>query len=759
MINNKIINKCNFLRIIIAILVFISLVIVFSIGQFINFNVNINKIYSDSNLENFSYLELYGNPLNNDDIEILNERGIKIERIPFKEILKDNVKYHLFEDISGDINKPYIQQGKLPSSSSEIAINSLYASSEKLSVGDKMEIDNFIYTISGIVLLPNYSTPIADGMVPITSIDYMSVPIIVYQGVLETDVYYVAGKSDLKSSEIKEEISKFTSTEEEIDNNPNIPTEVKLSQKIAGISDGLYMFQMTNENVRITHYVDEFTQIINILTYIFIASILAMIFSLFLYITYVTNINRKVFGVLYSLGYKNGQVGMKLFLSVIFTFLSGAIAASFVYIYFIIPFINSLFSSIYFINLSFSIIWIIPLILLALLIFISVISIISIYRANNMQIVDIIRNSKKSNNLIKLPSFKNGIVKLRVMEYLTVNKYIVIFLVIVLTIATTLSALFINTYNKLSNDIGSVSLTYNNAVYYERLYPEGKNNTFVSLRTNMEDQDKSKIQIFGIDFETEYVNLVDEKGSSLNHLIDEGLVINKSLSKKYNISIGDEINFYNPVTKFYQTEVVRGINTIPWHNFAYISKERLNNYLGLDKQAYNAEYTLDSEQYIVDNNEKQIAFIENKEALVDGFKSRSDRYGVIAIITALLNIFIFICIIIFIVNTNIYSNKNKIAVLFSLGYKDRSIYKNIVSTYLIDVIISVVISTFITFMIYTIQVNATIKRSIVIPPNDFNIFIHLGIILFFISIYIIISRILYRLIKKLDIASILKEVF
>ena len=79
----------------------------------------------------------------------------------FTESYKDT-KIRTFS-LQKEINIPCVMEGKLPEADNEIAIDRLYASNNKIKVGDTIELGNKKLKVSGFIALPNYSSLFADN--------------------------------------------------------------------------------------------------------------------------------------------------------------------------------------------------------------------------------------------------------------------------------------------------------------------------------------------------------------------------------------------------------------------------------------------------------------------------------------------------------------------------------------------------------------------------------------------------------------------
>ena len=79
----------------------------------------------------------------------------------FTESFKDT-EIRTFQ-LQKEINIPCVMEGKLPEADNEIALDRLFATNNKIKVGDTIELGAKTLTVSGFISLPNYSSLFADN--------------------------------------------------------------------------------------------------------------------------------------------------------------------------------------------------------------------------------------------------------------------------------------------------------------------------------------------------------------------------------------------------------------------------------------------------------------------------------------------------------------------------------------------------------------------------------------------------------------------
>lgn len=102
----------------------------------------------------------------NNDIDILefetelakklgNEYGFTFAKREIKKTISDEKTYYFVNSLT-DINKTNLLEGTLPQKDNEIAILPGYAKENKLNIGDRINIKEDVFTITGYVYLPDY---------------------------------------------------------------------------------------------------------------------------------------------------------------------------------------------------------------------------------------------------------------------------------------------------------------------------------------------------------------------------------------------------------------------------------------------------------------------------------------------------------------------------------------------------------------------------------------------------------------------------
>lgn len=151
--------KVNVGRYLAIALIFITMVSV--IGGFLTAANNVRKTL-DNGLE-MSRVEdgqfTVNSSIAPDVMESIKELGLTIESIPYFEYEYDNIfTLRIFENRKL-MNLPIVHEGRLASEDGEITIDKLYAENIGVSVGDAFRINNKDYIITGLIWVPDYSSP------------------------------------------------------------------------------------------------------------------------------------------------------------------------------------------------------------------------------------------------------------------------------------------------------------------------------------------------------------------------------------------------------------------------------------------------------------------------------------------------------------------------------------------------------------------------------------------------------------------------
>jgi putative ABC transport system permease protein len=90
----------------------------------------------------------------------------ELKATDFEAVAADgSVKTHkaLLVKAATQINLSFLEAGRLPSADHEIAINKAYGDKNQLQIGDTLQLGQTTYTITGFVLLPDYTLPMFDN--------------------------------------------------------------------------------------------------------------------------------------------------------------------------------------------------------------------------------------------------------------------------------------------------------------------------------------------------------------------------------------------------------------------------------------------------------------------------------------------------------------------------------------------------------------------------------------------------------------------
>lgn len=401
----------------------------------------------------------------------------------------------------------------------------------------------------------------------------------------------------------------------------------------------------------------------------------------------------KQIGTLYALGYKKGEI-LKHYMSypIIIGVTGGIIGTilgiflskpldTFMRGYFNIPLIRE--------NHSISYIILSPIIPLFFLSSTSLIVLLKVLKMSPVNLMKGFENKGKVNKLgksLKLHKFKFES-KFKIRE-ITRNAGRTIILLLGIIIASMF--LLMGFMSKDSMD--SLLKAQRNTNQYEYNYilkniQSEKNYTGekYNLSSFKVENDKESIPIYGIEKDTQLINLKDSKGEKIQF---NKIIITKALAEKLNIDKGDRIKIYNT---YKDKGFFINIDEIA-DNYAtksiYIPLDEFNTMMNYEKNSYIGLYSKEK----LDIDENLIFKVESKKEIEEAFKSMTEPMKYSLTIMAVFATIIALIVIYVITSIIVEENKGNISMLKILGYKEKEINSLILNTGKIPVIIGYLFS-------------------------------------------------------------------
>lgn len=254
--------------------------------------------------------------------------------------------------------------------------------------------------------------------------------------------------------------------------------------------------------------------------------------------------------------------------------------------------------------------------------------------------------------------------------------------------STAMSDLVDSTYKQI--------LTYDYAVHYTTLQesnteeaasPFTTNEVSVTKIGDQEEDVDSSITLYGMEPETNLIQLTNEADETVNMVTKEGFVISQPLATILNVEAGDTITVENSVNNQKLEKEIVSIAKLYIGNSIYYQKEQVNSFFGYPEEAYTAKWTNKDPA-----DEQDVLFIENKQDIIESFESTSSltRYAILGI--SVFAFFIGVVVLTLITNLIVEENSPSISLFKVMGYMDKEISKLIVNVYTPIVVLAYIVS-------------------------------------------------------------------
>ncbi len=709
--------------------------------------------YKLTDIKNYNK-ELYNEIINN-RIEAFEKeyKNFNLENREFKEINFKNSgisnKITLFKD-NKDINLSYIEEGSKPVKDDEIAVSKIYAKHNNLNIGSKLKINGKLYTVTGYVLFPDNTLPVSgsDFVIDNSKITIGLVNDKEYENIEAKEDFYLSGKAkDNKDLDnFTEDVTKTYKDNDDLDFITNI-TLTKNQMRSGAIYEELKGGQAMTIGISV------------------IISTIAVLIVLMITYKIVKNEKTQI-GVLKAMGYSNKEILkpyimlltiMSLPMLIIGYFL-GKYSASFMkdfYLeFYLIP--DGVIKS----KISVMLIAIgIPMIVIIGLSYILINKMLSKKVTSLMKVSDKEKVGFLTKGLNKLLQNAKPQTKFKYSFILAnTNKFIVFFIGIVFSsMLITMGLMMSGFFDKLIVDYyNSTEYVYEGIVDFSKGYPKLKDDqeVFISLPNSMYKDEN--INVVGIDYNNKLHKLYDNKGNDITNKIKDGVVINQSFAKTYDVNVNDEIKI-NINDKDYNKKVV-GINEEYGENKVYMDRGILNDIVVDgegeivldDGNFYNGVYSkesLDKDDYLTVINKNDV--LEQTE-LMQGFTTVS-IYSMIASAIGIAVIVLYV-----LTTMTIEDNYYSISLLKVMGYNKGEVNSMMLSSYFVYSIISYLISIPITIFGFGYMIDYLAKEFNMVMPFEFEFkYMFIGLLIV-VVIFMLGSYAAKKKIEKISLQEVLK---
>lgn len=611
-----------------------------------NIDMNYKDFVDKYKQESFHFITLI--PINVE--EISNKFNLEIEERFSWDYEYDSKTLRIFS-LSSKVNKPLISEGKLPSLG-EIAIDPNFAQANNLKIGDSFQIQGKTFRISGFCFLPDYIYIIKNEQDFLPDSLHFGIGVLNYDDLVShmppsVFLHYYMARGDTDIDSLKQELaSKYglLRFQEKWDNFRIIVTEKKM------------------ESARPMSYV--------------IAGIILFISSILLSIVLsrlIRSMHREI-GTLYALGYNRKEIMSVYIKFPIIIWLTGSIPGILLgylfsdpfirfYVSFItVPVVHKIFSYSDFI--------------LALILpgaFIIPTGYFCIRNLLKKSVVEIIRGEEEKGfkkkyrfNFLDRFSFRRRLM----LKQALLHPSREIILIFGLAFASFLILYGVSARSSLYR---LPEKTYKEIFRYNYMYLfnnyKTKNN-WGGERFNLLNftigNSRANVSIYGIEKNSELIYLTDKEG---NRLYPDGLIISKSLADKFNLKLGDTVEFKDKITgnKYYLK--VKEIADLYVGNSAYMDIDEFNNTFNQEKGTFIGLFSKDK----LDIPKEELLTVMDKEYIIEVFKNNASTIDQMIRFLGIASFLVALCIVYVLSSLTITENRKPLALFKILGYYDKEL--------------------------------------------------------------------------------------
>lgn len=490
------------------------------------------------------------------------------------------VRIRVLKDMS-NMNLSYIVEGEKPSHSHEIAVASIFAENNGLSIGDMIEIHDMTYTISGFVLFPDYSLSIFDEALLIDN-QTQTLALMTdddFEALNETVHFVGAGRL----------INGYTEDAFESDVIDTYQDQLSLSF-VTNVT-------LTINNMRSGAIYAELSggRNVSLFMSLLIASIALMIVGIV--VSRVIQSQRGPIGILKAIGYQKREIAIPylVYIGILALLMIGiGYAAGY---YFATP-MKAIYLQFYLIpsqpvTQDISTILIAVIVPFVFIVGLSYVVIMGLLKQEPLTLLNsvVVSNQKKTSVVTK--AFKNRKITTKIQQFLLFRSptKIIVYLVgmffasFLLLFTLSMQGIFdrmiYDFYEQ--NDYQYIGYTT-----YDNTFQAGNaQETVIELQSIMINGEEATL--VGLDDEDSMNPLLDESGKDISDLLNEGLLITKSISVSKGFDKGDLVTItYGDTT--YQTMIV-GIVYEYTGNKVYMNKEEAGNTFFNQSDYYNVVYS------------------------------------------------------------------------------------------------------------------------------------------------------------------------
>lgn len=689
---------------------------------------SINNVATECNREDGNFT--LSRELDNTTLNKIKELGIVVEENYYSDYkLAEDKTVRLFKERE-NINKINLLDGKKLTDSNDIIIDGLFGKVNNYNIGSSLKILNEKYNISGYGFVPDYTFIIKE----LTD----------NPNHLKFGIGFVS----------KEKFSNLKDVKYLYSFKLNNISSDKLKNILNKTSE-LTSFMVTKDNPRIISVETE--MITNKAIGTIVGIILSIMMAFIVSMTVITMIEKEsaVIGTLYSLGYEKKELLSHFIILPTIIVSLGAICGYFLGFllrdYLIVMEANVFnFPKL---QPSHSIKLIVMGIALPILIVLTInYSIIS--KKLNTTPLSLLRKEKKEGNLtkIKINCFE-FINKFRIREFLReINSSIILFIGLLITVLFLVLA-----FMKLDSAINYANAVKNEATV-EYTY-------ILKIPIHVEESKKiEKTVVEGLDMYNEFANDnmdvtlqgINENSNFYNFNIckdDDGAYISDSVSKKFDLKIGDTLNLKNISEKKTYSVKVNGIVNYSTALYIFMNRSQMNILMNKSKDYYNGYLSREPLNINKDYLDSTILASDIIESANNSVKMASISMSFLIILSVITASLVIYLLLKFIVD----KSTSNISLMKIFGFNKSELNKLYLGSHFYIIAISVIINMFISLKIvkilfFTLMAKSPSHMEMILSTKSYMI-----IFMIVIAIYFVIKILLKRNIDKISLSVVLKD--
>lgn len=612
-----------------------------------NIKLNYQEFVKIGNQERFHFFTQ--KPVDKNKIE--EKYGVQIQEHHVFDYEKGKKTIRFF-DIAKEINKPYFEGGKAPKKG-EISLDFSFCSENGLKIGDYYDIAGRKFKIASYVYLPNYVYIIKSDQDFLPDHKNFGVGVMNFEDMKELGFvfpyyYYSAKKGPEDLRDLQLELSKnynllgFFEKEEDL---RIVTTELKMKSAEP-------------------------------MTYTLTVILLAVSsFLLFLVLNRTINSMHYEIGTLYALGYRAKEIASAMYRFPLIIWIVGSIPGflagyytskpfiEWYLTYFSIPMIKH-FSSATDIFVS----------LLLPGVFMLVATFVALSKLLSQSVVDIIRGEslKQFGKAVRFRfaerfSFRRRLMVKHALMHVS-RELLVVFGIAFSTFLLLYVVVAQTAFEKLISKTYGEDYKYEYVYYFNRIKSDNKFEG--AERFNVAPfsygKEKVKVQIFGVEEDTQLINLRDLQGRKLRV---EGFIITKSLADKLKVGVGDTLKLQNRLDGREYELKVTAIAGIYAGNNGYMPIDEFNEKFGYPKGAHIGLYSKEK----LEIPKEELASVLDKKYLIEVLKSSIDVMKQTIQVMALVSFLFALSIVYVLSSLTISENKKPIALFKIFGYRNSEI--------------------------------------------------------------------------------------